>query len=216
RLGEANTLQALGRFHSIQDSVEAAEEAFAAALNIYDEIADRYSLAATLAYRGQHRLAHGSHEAGADWGVALTLGLATDPFLVRQIIALTVGEARSRCAAAEDDELVAAAMAQLLQVAKETGDSLQLAEDQSATLDIVLGAFWVMGAICACHTADDQTEREQYAEAARSNAEDIDNATGNAFGLGELVEQRLGAGPSVGQSPPESLRPNTPTGVPRK
>ncbi len=194
RLGEANTLQALGRFHSIQGSVVAAEEAFAAALDIYHDIADRYSLAATLAYRGQHRLVHRAYEAGTDWGTALALSIATEPFLARKIIALTFSEARSRCLTGQDDELVAAAVALLLQTAEQTAESLQFAEDQSTTLSIVLDAFRVIGAICAYHTSTDQTEREQYAATARGIAKQVDMITNNAFGLVELIHQRLAVG----------------------
>jgi tetratricopeptide (TPR) repeat protein len=201
RLGEANTLQGLGRFHSIQGSVVAAEEAFAAALDIYDDIADRYSLAATLAYRGQHRLVHRAYEAGTDWGTALALSIATDPFLARQIIALTVSEARSRCLTGQDDELVAAAMALLLQTAEQTADSLQLAEDQSTTLSIVLETFRVIGAICAYHTSNDQTERDQYATTARSTAQQVDMITSNTFGLVAVIHQRLAAGSADEQAP---------------
>jgi tetratricopeptide (TPR) repeat protein len=162
RLGEANTLQALGRFYSIQGKVVAAEEAFAAALDIYDDIAAHYSRAATLAYRGQHRLVHRGPEARTDWGVALALSIATDPFLARQTIAFTISEMRRRCLTGEDDELIAAAVAGLLQTAEQVAASLQLADDASTTLRLVLDIFRVIGATCAYHISHDRTEREQY------------------------------------------------------
>ncbi|MGH3873100.1 MAG: hypothetical protein ACRDSR_16605 [Pseudonocardiaceae bacterium] len=160
----------------------------------YDGITDRYSLAATLTYRGQHRLVHRVYEAGTDWGTALALSIATEPFLTRQIIALTVSEARSRCLTGQEDELIATAVALLVQTAEQTAASLQFAEDQSTTLNIVLDAFRVIGAICAYHTTDDKTERKQYTATARGIAKQVDMITSNAFGLVELIHQRLAVG----------------------
>jgi hypothetical protein len=104
-------------------------------------------------------------------------------------------------------------MALLLQTAEQTADSLQLAEDQSATLNIVLEAFRVIGAICAYHTSDDQTEREQYAATAHGIAQQVDMITSNAFGLVEVIHQRLAAG-SAGEQAPAEASHSAPTVYP--
>jgi tetratricopeptide (TPR) repeat protein len=138
RLGEANTLQSLARFHSVRGEPAQAEQAFSEALDIYTSISDRYSLAATLTYRGQHRLACGDLRAGADWAGALVLAIGTEPFLARQVIALTVGETRGRCASAAADELVAAAVTALLDAAEVAAG----AADLSATRRTSCGWCW--------------------------------------------------------------------------
>jgi tetratricopeptide (TPR) repeat protein len=196
RLGEANTLQAFARFHSRRGDFDCAEQLFAEALEIYYSLGDRYSIAATLTYRGQHRLAGEDARAGGDWALALILSIGTEPFLARQIITMTFGETRRRCASCKDDEFLAAAVTSLLGAAEDAIGSFHLTEDQVDTLTVVLAAFRLIGAICVAQSVDDHGEREHIADTARNTAQQLDMATDNAFRLAELVQQRLGAGSS--------------------
>jgi hypothetical protein len=197
RLGEANTLQAFARFHSLRGDSDRAERAFTEALDIYNAIGEHYSIAATLTYRGQHRLADGDARAGDDWALALGLALGTDSFLAHQVISSTVNEAWRRCASGEEDDLIASVVANLLTAAEDVARSVHLAEEQAGTFSIVLVAFHVIGSVCAADSADNHDEREQFVHAARETARQVDVVTGDAFRLVELLRHRLGADDDV-------------------
>jgi hypothetical protein len=191
RLRQANTLRRLGRLHSALGHARAAEEAFAAALRIYDELGDAHSFVVALVQRGRHRLEAGEPAGGADWGTAVALALGIDPDLAQQVVATAGGWARARCLAGQDDRLLSAALATLIETGEATASGQPLAERELATLAVVLNAFRVIGAICAYHDGADAQEAAAYAAVARAGAAEVDQLTSGAFALADLVARRL-------------------------
>jgi tetratricopeptide (TPR) repeat protein len=191
RLGEANTLQALARFSSLKGEAEEAERWFGEALGIYGSLGDRYSIAATLTYRGQHRLTLRDARAGADWGTALVLALGTEPFLARQVIAITLGGARQSCGSGEGDQVLSVAVPALLKAAEDATASAELAEDETDVLAVILDVFRLLGGIAAVQHMEHGSERSQTTKAIVEKAEQLDTASGGAFQLVELARQRL-------------------------
>jgi tetratricopeptide (TPR) repeat protein len=190
RLGEANTRKSLGQLRSAQDRVTEAEDLFAQALEIYEAIGDHYSIVATFIYRGQHRLRHGRLEGFADWSLALPLSMNVDVHLFRQALGIVwfdlVGYLQG-----QSYMLLAQGIASLVDTLARTTDELALNEEQQGMVNILDGAFRVVGAISASHLSDDAEQQAQLAEFARDTAEAIDQATESSFALLELVNNNL-------------------------
>ncbi len=99
---------------------------------------------------------------------------------------------------------MASVVAVLLDAAEDAASSFELAENEAATLAVILDVFRIIGAVCLAYSGDGLDEREASADAVRATARQVDLVTGDVFRLIELVEQRLEAGSS-----PASPAPNT-------
>jgi hypothetical protein len=191
RLRQSSLLRRLGRLHTIGDSVRAGEERFAATMQLAGDLGDVRSVVVTLVQRGQHRLESTDADGGADWGTAVALALGVEAALTQRVVAATAWWARGRCLRGRDDGLLSAALAALIEAAETTAARLPLSRAELSTLAVVLNAFRVMGAVCACRDSAPHREAAAYAATARSGAVEVDRLTSGAFALAELVERRL-------------------------
>jgi hypothetical protein len=192
RLRHESLLRRLGRLYSIGGGTRATEERFAATLRLASELGDARSLVVTLVRRGQHRLQTAADPSGgADWGAALALALSVERPLTQRVVAATAWWARDRCLSGRADGLLSAALAALVESAGATADQLTLGEAERADLALVLNAFRVIGAVCACRDGSGGHEDVRYAATARTGAVEVDRFTAGAFALTELVARRL-------------------------
>jgi tetratricopeptide (TPR) repeat protein len=203
RLGEANTLQALGRFFSASGADDQAEAAFAAALADFEANGDRYSAAVTLTYRGQHRLARRQDSGPLDWRNALDLAATVDQYLLGQVMAITLGDACRLLASCEADDYLGAALPGLVNA--DDPASLPLSEAQRGIHAVALAGFALvhdLAAIKAAGLPPGDLDRSRLLDAARQ----LDEATGSAFGLAALTQETLGLiSALVGSQPLVSL-----------
>jgi hypothetical protein len=199
RLGEANTLSALGRFFSASGADDQAEVAFAAALAGFEAIGDRYSAAVTLTYRGQHRVARRRDDGLLDWRRALDLAVTVDPYLFGQVVTTTLGDACRLLASGEVDDFLATALAGLLSADAAMGD--QLSDDERGRLGLALAGLALVHDLVAIRSSG-VTPGDTDRSTLRTTARRVDEATGSGFGLAALAEQVLGEASQGGGGDP--------------
>jgi tetratricopeptide (TPR) repeat protein/transcriptional regulator with XRE-family HTH domain len=187
-LGEAGTLQFLGRLYSTSGRDAEADTSFTAALNIFMSINDRSSVVATLAYRGQHRTAGRRSDGFLDWRRALDLAITADSWLFGQVVAFSSDQICQMLMSSAIDDFLATAAPTMIKA--RSGITRPLSEEEDAAHSLALTGFGVFGELAAIKTSRPPPtgqERSRLIEAARR----FDDASGGAYLLASVAEEIL-------------------------
>jgi tetratricopeptide (TPR) repeat protein len=185
-LGEANTRQSLGRLLSISGEHDKADAEFDAALDIFQSIEDWYSVAATLAYRGRHRIANRRPDGFADWRRALDLAATINSYLFGQVVAIALADTRRMLLSGKADDFLMQALPKLFEAG---GQAHTVPNEHEAALALTLTGFGVIRDLAAIKVAGppETAVRSRLTGTAR----EFDDETGSQFGLAAVATEIL-------------------------